>query len=202
MSRVAGVALACILLTACAGVVPTPESPQDWAARERRLAALDGWSLKGRLALRSPQDSFNGSMSWEQTRDRLDFRFRGPLGVSGFRLEGGLEDLVLTDADGERWYLRDPQGDLEARLGWSVPIASLRYWMLAVPDPASRVAVSYDTSGRLAQLVQRDWTVQYQSYRQYDGEWLPHKLVVEGNGLRLRLAVDTWRLDGASAGPS
>ncbi|MBA3564318.1 MAG: outer membrane lipoprotein LolB [Gammaproteobacteria bacterium] len=172
-------------------------SAASWPARREALQSLDHWSLQSRIALSTDEEGWSGTLTWRQDENYVDARFSGPLGVGGFRIEGVPERLELETSEGEHFVFTDPEAELAAELGWRVPLASMRYWMLGVADPQSGDAEeTLDEHGRLEELEQRDWTVRYTSYRSFDGDTLPRKLVMENDDLRIRLAVDDWELGG------
>ena len=41
-------------------------------------------------------------------------------------------------------------------------------------------------------LLQSGWVVRYEDYAQGAATWLPHKLVVEREDVRLRFVIDRW----------
>ena len=109
-------------------------------------------------------------------------------------MSGDPERLRIKTSKGEEHFLSDPIEEMRAQFGWSVPVHSMRYWMLGVSDPGLPADETVDDQGRLAELVQLDWEVRYIAYRLYDGTLLPRKLVMESAEVRIRLAVDEWEL--------
>ena len=81
----------------------------DWLERRDLLRQLDDWRMEGRIALRTGSDGYNGTLSWEQLEDDLDFRFRGPFGFGGFRIHGNLDRLRVKTTRGDEFYLHDPE---------------------------------------------------------------------------------------------
>ncbi len=167
-------------MAGCATAPPVPDADTPWELRREALQALDAWRVQGRIAVRTDDDGWSGKLIWEQASDALDVRFRGPLGVGGFRLKGNGQSLDLTTSEGDTVRLMDPAAELEASLGWPVPVDSMRYWMLGVPDPAAPASEILDTTGRLAALEQFGWRVDFESYRQFGDDWMPRKLVIVG----------------------
>lgn len=192
-----------ILVFALGGCLQPQQKPDEfsaasWPARRAALQSLEAWQLDARIALSTADEGWSGTLSWRQHDEYVDARFRGPLGVGGFHIEGEPGRLALETSDGEQFVFTDPEAELAAELGWRVPLASMRYWMLGVADPrAGDAEEMLDDEGRLSRLEQRDWTVDYTSYRSFDGATLPRKLVMDNGELRIRLAVDNWRLGEA-----
>ncbi|MEO0420724.1 MAG: lipoprotein insertase outer membrane protein LolB [Pseudomonadota bacterium] len=184
------------------GCATTPSLPQgvtpEVARYEQleRLRDLDAWSLQGRVALSTEADSFNGSIFWEQVDDDLDLRFRAPLGLGGFRVSGDDEIVEVEMSSGDSFIAEDPAPEFERAFGWSLPVHSLRYWMLGLPDPATPdYRELLDARGQPSRLSQGGWTVEYERFQRIDDSYLPTKLRITGRGVRIRLAVDRWNLE-------
>jgi outer membrane lipoprotein LolB len=199
MTRCVVLFLAVLATAGCAGLPRPAPMPGEWEERAGRLAMVEQWSVRGRIAAKTETDAFNGSVVWTQADNFVSFNFRAPLGVGGFRLAGNDDHMMLYASNGEVWELAQPERELRERTGWSIPLAGLRFWMLGLPDPGSAANVEYGDRGFLRRLEQQGWSVSYDAYKQVQGEWLPHKLVVETTGVRLRLAVDRWHLEPESA---
>jgi outer membrane lipoprotein LolB len=178
--------------TGCA-LRPLP-AESDWQARQEWLGALRSWDLSGRISVRTPADAVNGSLSWNQEGDYLKLGFRGPLGVGGFRLSGDDHRMLFEDSRGEQVVLDDPGSVLAVQLGWEVPLASLAYWVRALPDPGMPSEQSFEPSGRLSQLDQDGWSIHYERYVLTGPAAMPGRVTIEGNGVRIRLVVDNWGL--------
>ena len=85
--------------------------------------------------------------------------------------------------------------ELAARLGFDVPIASLRYWVLGVPDPAQPAEETLDEAQqRLATLVQDGWHIDYTDYTSAAGASLPARITLQREAVRVRLLVEDWQL--------
>ena len=84
---------------------------------------------------------------------------------------------------------------LGTRLGWSLPVSGLRYWLLGLPAPGLPVVKSsLDSFGRLLRLSQGGWQIRYLDYKWIENLALPGKIFVEHPKLRLRLVIDHWHL--------
>ena len=180
---------ACAIVSGCAslrGTLALPLMlPDDWESRRAALQTWPRFELRGRVAVARGEEGFTASLRWAQRATASQLELDGPLGVGGLRLEvkqGQIADQIARE-------------DLERRLGFSLPVDSLRYWMLGVPDPAhaalERVATDHP---RLESLQQQGWTVLFPAYAKVSGldYELPQRIEVTRERLRLRLLVDDW----------
>lgn len=184
------------ILTACAGGPPHRDEAPDylaWADRSLTLAAIQAWSMEGRVALRTDDDGWTASLTWSQWRDFMEFHLRGSFGIGSTRVRGTTDRIVIENSRGETWTSTDPSADLARETGWEVPLASLRWWMIGLPAPDSRPAEEVvDGQGRLVYLRQDGWEIEYSAYREENGLMLPEKVRVESDEARLRIHVRSW----------
>ena len=185
-----GVAL---LLTACASqqTVQLPDM-DDWAARTAVLGGVTDWEFSGRIAVSAGEEGFNGKIRWHQQGDTFKATVGGPLGFGTVRMEGDGASVVHTDKDGVRTELQDAERELMYRYGWTIPIQSLRYWALGLPDPAIPAQTELNPEQQLAKLTQRDWTVRISRYRISGSQSMPNLLTATGSDTRVRIVFDKW----------
>jgi outer membrane lipoprotein LolB len=81
---------------------------------------------------------------------------------------------------------------LQERLGFELPLNNLRYWLLGVPDPGSSFDLTRNDQDRAAHLTQAGWTLTYDKYMLVSGDWLPARMVLVRDAVRVRIAVDHW----------
>jgi outer membrane lipoprotein LolB len=186
-----------LVLLALAGCATTPESvdlpPIDsWEVRNEVLGDIQDWEFKGRIAVKAGDDGFDGKFNWTQAGAAFKATVGGPLGMGTVRIEGDGRTMVLTDKDGESTVLEDAEAELYWRYGWTIPIASLRYWALGIPDPADPAVTELDDDGRLARLSQRGWSVEISRYREGGGQQMPRNLTATNPETRVRMVIDRW----------
>ncbi len=160
--RLAWRLLAVSLLAGCASTPSSIDLPDinSWEARSAVLGSLRDWQFKGRIAVKAGTDGFNGRLDWSQQGDAFRATVGGPLGIGTMRIEGSGRAVVLTDKDGVQTALPDAEIELQQRYGWTIPVASLRFWALGLPDPSMPAMTEVDEEGRLRRLAQSDWVVE------------------------------------------
>jgi outer membrane lipoprotein LolB len=191
-----GAFLALLTLAACrTAPPPAPPASLQWGERRPQLQALQHFALKGRIALSAGGSGFNANLRWRQEGDQSQVALEGPLGVGGMQISARGTQLDILNSHGEHISSDAAHAELRARLGFDVPLTSLRYWVLGVPDPASPAQEILDAEQqRLASLAQDGWQVNYAAYESAGSEALPARLTLERETVRVRLLIEDWQL--------
>jgi len=187
------VAVALLSLSACATQqgVDLPDISQ-WENRQAILGRLDKWQFSGRIAVKTGDDGFNGKLRWIQDEDSFRATVSGPLGIGTVRIEGDRDGVEITDKDGTATVLQDVEMELYYRYGWTIPVQSLRYWVLGIPDPRVPAATEFDDFDRVSRIEQRGWNVNVGAYREAGGQQMPARLVASSRETSVRLVIDKW----------
>ena len=180
------------LLAACATAPVKAPSGQTWDARRPQLQARENFDLKGRVAVAAGNEGFNARLLWRQTGTRSNVALDGPLGAGGVQITSDGSSLSVVTSRGEHLDNEAARSELATRLGFDPPLGSLRFWVLGVPDPGSAAKETLDSQQRLASLQQDGWQVDYGAYTSVGGEWLPSRVTLQREGVRVRLIVDGW----------
>lgn len=189
----AGLALA-FALAGCQ-TVPLPAAPAvAWSVRRPALQTLSRFGLNGRVAVAVGKQGFNAGLRWSQTGTMTHLSLTGPLGAGGVEVTADGGNLSVVTSSGKHLGADEARRELEDKLGFEPPLASLRYWVLGVPDPARPASVQVDSQQRLTSLTQDGWRIDYGSYMPVGAEWLPRLMTLQREGVRVRMVVDGWRL--------
>jgi len=190
----AWLSISLIALSGCATTRQGTSLPDisNWELRQEVLGGLREWQFKGRIAVKAGDEGFDGKFNWSQKDDAFSATVGGPLGIGMVRIEGDDRSIVLTDKDGSETVLVDAELELYYRYGWTIPIASLRYWALGIPDPRTPAETQIDERGRLVQLRQNDWVVEISRYREEAGQDMPRNLTATNTNTRVRMVIDKW----------
>ena len=187
-------AAALVLLAACRTTPPAAPAPSSWQQRRPELQARAHFALKGRVAVAAGGQGFNASLRWMQEGAASQVSLEGPLGAGAVHISAQGNDLNIATANGRKLESDAARAELSARLGFDPPLASLRYWVPGVPDPAQPAAETLDEAHqRLAQLDQDGWRIDYGSYVAVGAEWLPARVTLVRDDVRVKLIVDNWQ---------
>ena len=199
--RALAIGVLCSWLCACAVLRPTPPvSPQAaaWNAHRAAMAAVDGYTLEGRVAIQRDSEGGSLKLRWQQQAGTTDLRLRAPLGQGGFQLRRDAGGVTLTAADGQRYTASSFESLMQTHLKWVFPVDGARYWVLGIPDPTARVDhLELDAQGRLSDLAQSGWRISVLAYREADGQSLPARLLLIAGKVQIRLVIDRWELKHA-----
>lgn len=182
-----------LTLLGCAGPqgLQLPELA-DWETRKQLLAQTDEWEFAGRIGVSAGTEGFNGKLMWRQDGVVFRARISGPLGMGTIFINGNGRELTLTDRDGVVTEMDDAESDLRARYGWTIPIESLKYWTLGIPNPAFDADETLNDEGLLQEVTQQTWHVTIGQYAEGGGQQMPRRLTAISDDIKVRLVVDTW----------
>lgn len=184
MRVVALLVLSCVAGCATSPRLPVPPGPELRAAE---LAALGDWRANGRVAVSVDGDGATANLDWRQSGATSNISLSGPFGVGALLVELRDDGLSLEDGRGGRLEGADAEALLEQRLGTSVPLRALRYWMLGIPAPGA----PWDPAGD-ASFDQAGWRVSVARFGPSDAGPLPVRLDLVHGAARVRLAVSRW----------
>lgn len=189
-----GLSLSLVLLLAGCQTLPRkPAAIQGWDARRAELQQKQQYAFNGRVAVALAQEGFNAQLRWQQQGARSQLALNGPFGAGGVAIAFEDGKLEVRDARGRELDSEAARQELVTRLGFEPPFENLRYWVLGVPDPVGRADVLLDTEQRLSKLLQNDWLVEYDEYSVAGGAWLPRRITLRHDGVRVRLLVENWQ---------
>lgn len=188
------IVLVLMLVVAGCATAPRTPSPVDWTTRRAELLSLDAWRMTGRVAVSVDGEGASAGIDWRQAGETTDLAVSGPLGVGALRAVLDDTGLRLQDGRGAQLSGEGAERLLRERLGTSVPLRSLRYWLLGTPAPGTPFEAAPGPGGRPDSFRQEGWQVQITRFGPAPGGELPTRLTLERDGARLRLAVNRWEL--------
>lgn len=187
-----------VMLTGCAGLISHESiegkgDPAAWQAHKQQLTALDAWQISGKIGIRAPKDSGSATLFWLQRQDYFDIRLSGPLGGGAARLTGRPGEVLLEVANKGRFKAESPEALLQQQLRMNLPVSHLLWWIRGLPAPDTKSELTLDTESHLSQLNQDGWKVEYLSYVEQNGYWLPERIKLHGQDLQVTIVVKDWQ---------
>ncbi len=190
-----------MLLAACApATVPLrPGTRAERSAQEQRAEVLGKfpvWRASGRIGVSDGKRGGSGGFEWTQDGAAIDFILRAPITGRSFRLQSGPDGACLSGLKAHPVCAFDAATLLRAELGWELPMADLRAWVLGIAAADAPARLAYGPDGLPAQLVQDGWVVQYRSWHVAARPVpMPALVVATRRPYTVRLYVERWRFD-------
>ncbi len=185
-----GVCLLILLLSACSSVPIEPEGRYQIQTRES-LYKLERWSFEGRVAITGKKDAWQANIKWAHAANDEKIKLAGPLGQGATLIQLTGDSVTIDRGDNKPLTSTQPELFINQQLGLFVPVQSLRYWVVGVPEPNSRYNVT--ATG----FTQSGWLIDYKQTQQIDGRAMPYKITVSNEQLKLKLIIDQWVLNDA-----
>jgi outer membrane lipoprotein LolB len=97
--------------------------------------------------------------------------------------------VVIDRGGGDVQSSTQPEEFINQQLGMFVPVRSLRYWVVGLPEP-SRSYTETDIG-----FNQAGWQSEYKQMQVVDdGATMPHKMTVMNKQVKLKIVIDHWCL--------
>ena len=165
---------------------------ERWLGRQQAIQKLSHWRCEGRAAILAQNGGGQISFDWQHKPGEQILNIKTPLGQNALQLTINPGGATLIDHEGQISQGEDGEALLQQALNWSVPIESMRAWLLGLPATRSD-SYTLDVQGRLLTLESQGWTIEYKRYND-DSVNLPSKLELRRSELTLRLVIDRWQL--------
>jgi outer membrane lipoprotein LolB len=198
------IAACCLaLLSGCASLTSHETlsgqgDPKRWQTHKEQISKLDSWEISGKIGLRAQRpdgktSSASATLFWLQRQDYFDIRLAGPMGGGAARLTGRPGKVSLDAANQGHFQAESAEALLQQQLGWNLPISHLFWWVRGLPAADSQSSLVLSSESRLATLEQDDWKVDYLSYVEQNGYWLPERIKLHGANLDITLVIKDWQ---------
>ena len=189
--------MSAVLLSVWTGCSSTREIVQSpsWSDVQIRAQQLNSWQLSGRVNVTYDNESHTPRIRWSQMGEDFNIRLWGTFNIGNTLLAGNTEGVTLTQ-DGQTTAAETPEKLLLEFLGYEVPVSFMHYWVRGIPSPTSQAQLRYSEDGRLAQIIQNEWIIDYIDFRQYQNLFLPRRIEAnhERRKIKIRLIGLRWEI--------
>ena len=186
-----------LLISACTKPVVKTENNIDpqlaYEIRQERIRQISQWQLRARIAIKTVNEANTGGLYWQQQQRDVQIDLKGPFGVTVAKIDGNASQYRLKDRQGREWYAQDIEQLIFNRTGWLLPIARLRYWLLADTQNTYDADYVYNADGTLASLRYQQWHIDYQRYKEVNAIKLPAKITITHPDVSIKLSVREWQ---------
>ena len=192
-------AVALGLLAGCRTVPPPaptvvgPGADAPWSEQYAALTTLENYALTGRVAVAANGQGFSANLRYRQRQQRTELALDGPMGIGGMHMQFDEQQISVTDSRGQTLDGAAARAEIESRLGFELPLAELRWWLLGLPAPGMPAEKHEQVAGgAITDFQQNGWRVSIDSRAPGLGFSLPARLTAERDGARMKLLVENW----------
>jgi outer membrane lipoprotein LolB len=178
-----------LALPACSTFTTTPEIAYQPTNAQNELYDLQRWAFDGRIAITSKNDAWSANINWEHTPSEDLIKLSGPLGQGGATIQLTSMGVTIDRGGGDVQSSADVEGFINRQVGLAVPVKSLRYWVIGLPEksePANTIEKGFEQAG---------WRNQYKAMQPVEKHVLPRNMTVTNETVKLKLFIDQWMLD-------
>ncbi|MDR3395034.1 MAG: lipoprotein insertase outer membrane protein LolB [Parasulfuritortus sp.] len=151
--------------------------------------------LSGRMSVRTPDQTFSGTVSWTRAAGEDTLLLSGPVGQGAAEIHRQDGQVALKLADGSQISDASDERLMERALGVRLPLDGLLYWLSGQPRPGVTFKAGLDQDGRIERLDQDGWHIEYSQFRRDGEHWRPGRIFANrGDTLEFRFALDRWEV--------
>jgi len=186
-----------LLINACSSLPEIDNNLQlhQWTNHQALVNELESWSIRGRTAIQSKNNSATFLLHWDQFDAGYELRFISGLGHGTYLLKGSAAGVVMRTPKNKVFTSDTPEKLIREKLGWDVYLAGLKYWMRGIPEPNVKYSqLLLDEKGRLKDMKQSGFSVSVLRYTDKRNISLPEKLFIRSSDIQLRLVIQNWEI--------
>jgi outer membrane lipoprotein LolB len=162
-----------------------------WQQRSAQLQQVDRFLMQARGSYGRLIPT-KADLRWQQNADgSFELRIAGPFGIGATTISGTERQVQVRTRSGT-YQSADPEQWIADKMGWTLPLAGLRHWVLGLPSPHSESRLDLNLEGQVTTLQQDGWTLVYSEYQRSGGYELPRKFEVSNDAVKLKVVVDSW----------
>lgn len=179
-----------LVLPACSTLSKSPEIAYQPTSAQSELYDLQQWAFEGRIAITGKNDAWSANINWEHSPSEDLIKLSGPLGQGGAVIQLNANGVTIDQGGGDVKSSADVENFINQQVGLAVPVNSLRYWVIGVPEKSQSV-IAIDKG-----FEQVGWKNQYKTMQSIGSYVLPRNMTVTNETVKLKLFIDLWILDG------
>ncbi len=159
---------------------------------QQEIAAIQQFSLQGRIGVQSENKGFSGGLTWQHDNANDDISLFSPLGGQVASIKKTATQVTLVDDKGNSISEVDAETLTQKTLGWQLPLSGLADWALGRPTSSHIMNSAWDEQGYLITLKQDGWDIKYENYSEQNGRLIPRKILLKNEKIHLKLLIEHW----------
>jgi outer membrane lipoprotein LolB len=185
------------LLAGCVSMaLPTVNSQfeqKSWSQRKTALAKIHSWNIDGAFSIQSQKQTNIANYTWKQKGNTYQIQMHSSLDLYNVYIAGTPGAVELKESNKKALRAKTPEALMRDRLGWSLPISNLAYWIKGLPAPG-KYQSTFDRYNHLMKLKQQGWQITFSNYINVKQTAFPRALQIQGHGLRIKIVMKNWSI--------
>lgn len=158
-----------------------------------QITRIAQFSIKGRLGVVTKPKSFSARLAWQHRPNKDNIDVYSPIGGKVANIVKTPEHVILTDNGNKTTEAENVESLTEKTLGFQLPLSGLGHWALGRPSNTDIVnAITWDKHGRINHMQQSGWDIEYKTYTNNAGYFLPKKITLTNEKMTLKLIIEKW----------
>ena len=153
---------------------------------QRTIQADAPFTASGRLSVQMDGKGQVASFEWVHALDSDVLSVNTPIGTTVARLTKNAQGVTL-ESDGKVWQAPDVESLTQSRLGWSLPLDNLVWWIRGRVAPD--LPASYDADGS---LLQQGWRIRFTTDVDSRSAY-PRRVELTRDNLTIKLVTSDWQ---------
>lgn len=180
-----------LFLSGCAHRIdPQTQLYDDW---KTKLTTQKTWQVEGKLAFISPDERQSANLNWQQNDDFNQLVLTTFIGTRVLALKQSGQGAEL-EYDDNIYHDINAAQLLNRLTGFNIPMDSADDWLKGT---VTNESLQVDELGR-AKTVEwqaengQKWQISYTDYQQYAGFWLPKRLSLKHQNIKIKIQLYQW----------
>ncbi len=174
----------------------TKYQPSTNQENQQKLLAISEWRIEGALGINYHHKREMARFKWWQNQDSFLINVSGPLNLGAIKITGNNTQVTLTKS-GRATKTTTIEQLMQLELGWSMPVSNIRYWILGLPKPGTKVEDKIvNLNNQLTEFTQDNWRVKFNDFNLDHNNRLtiPNKIEIAAPGINLKIKVTKHQL--------
>lgn len=165
----------------------------DW---KTQLTLQNNWRVEGKLAFISPEERQSANLNWQQKQALNELVLTSFIGTRILGLKQTATSAELK-YDGETYHDTNASRLLSRLTGFTIPLDNAKQWLKGTVTDGE---ITLDSLERTQQVSYIDntglkWLIEYGEYQQIEGYWLPKKLTLKHQQLKIKIQLYQWHFN-------
>ena len=190
------------ILSACISIndIPVEDNQvnQDIETRNKQVAALNEWTITGKIAFINSQQRQSATLYWQknETEKTESLNLSTLFGIKVLELEQRQDNFTL-EVDGNVYDTQNLDALIYSLTGLNLPTRAMNHWLKGLAFlPTDKIV--YHAKTQLPQSLtsrynNKVWQVKYSKYHHIEQFQLAKQLTIIQGDLRIKIVIHSWK---------